>query len=387
MTTSRFNFVLVAFLIVTFLVGIAGAFQLPVLSLFLKTEVKTRQFFIGMFYTVNAVAGIVVSFWLAKYSDVKGDRKKLIIFCCLMAAANGILFAFNRHYLTLITLGILFSSIASSIQPQLFALAREYAEKQKREVVMFTSLMRAQISLAWVIGPPLAYLIMTTQGFTPLYLTAASVFVLCGVAVTFILPSSKKERMGGTAYPISTAGWRDVNVRHLFYASVLMWTSNTMYIIDMPIYATVTLGYAETLPGWLMGMAAGVEIPIMLLAGYIAPKFGKKRLMLLACAAAVAFYIGLLLFSQLQALFALQLFNAVFIGILAGIGMLYFQDLMPGRPGVASTLFTNSISTGVILAGVLQGAITELGRHWWVYLVTLTFSLLAMWWISRVRDA
>lgn len=51
----------------------------------------------------------------------------------------------------------------------------------------------------------------------------------------------------------------------------------------------------------------------------------------------------------------LQIFNAIFIGIVAGIGMLYFQDLMPGRAGAATTLFTNSISTGVILAGVLQG--------------------------------
>ncbi|VEA71810.1 Sugar efflux transporter A [Serratia rubidaea] len=58
------------------------------------------------------------------------------------------------------------------------------------------------------------------------------------------------------------------------------------------------------------------------------------------------------------ALIGLQLFNAIFIGIIAGIGMLYFQDLMPGRPGAATTMFTNSISTGVILAGVLQG-------RWW----------------------
>lgn len=35
--------------------------------------------------------------------------------------------------------------------------------------------------------------------------------------------------------------------------------------------------------------------------------------------------------------------------------MLWFRDLMPGRAGAATTLFTNSISTGVILAGVIQG--------------------------------
>ena len=41
-------------------------------------------------------------------------------------------------------------------------------------------------------------------------------------------------------------------------------------------------------------------------------------------------------------LLALQLLNAIYIGILAGIGMLYFQDLMPGQAGAATTLYTNT---------------------------------------------
>ena len=36
-------------------------------------------------------------------------------------------------------------------------------------------------------------------------------------------------------------------------------------------------------------------------------------------------------------LLGLQLLNAIYIGILGGIGMLYFQDLMPGQAGSATT--------------------------------------------------
>jgi SET family sugar efflux transporter-like MFS transporter len=66
-------------------------------------------------------------------------------------------------------------------------------------------------------------------------------------------------------------------------------------------------------------------------------------LMLLAVLAGVGFYAGLVTLSSQSALIALQLLNAIFIGIVAGIGMSYFQDLMPGRAGVATTLFANSI--------------------------------------------
>ena len=65
------------------------------------------------------------------------------MFCCLMAVGNALLFAFNRHYLTLITCGVMLASVANAAMPQLFALAREYADSSAREVVMFSSVMRA----------------------------------------------------------------------------------------------------------------------------------------------------------------------------------------------------------------------------------------------------
>lgn len=39
-----------------------------------------------------------------------------------MAVGNALLFAFNRHYLTLITCGVLLASLANTAMPQLFAI-------------------------------------------------------------------------------------------------------------------------------------------------------------------------------------------------------------------------------------------------------------------------
>ncbi len=103
------------------------------------------------------------------------------MFCCLMAVGNALLFAFNRHYLTLITCGVMLASIANAAMPQLFALAREYADSSAREVVMFSSVMRAQLSLAWVIGPPLAFMLALNYGFTTMFAIAAGIFVISGV--------------------------------------------------------------------------------------------------------------------------------------------------------------------------------------------------------------
>ncbi|EIQ2087499.1 sugar efflux transporter SetA [Escherichia coli] len=382
----RMNGVYAAFMLVAFMMGVAGALQAPTLSLFLSREVGAQPFWIGLFYTVNAIAGIGVSLWLAKRSDSQGDRRKLIIFCCLMAIGNALLFAFNRHYLTLITCGVLLASLANTAMPQLFALAREYADNSAREVVMFSSVMRAQLSLAWVIGPPLAFMLALNYGFTVMFSIAAGIFTLSLVLIAFMLPSVARVELPSENALSMQGGWQDSNVRMLFVASTLMWTCNTMYIIDMPLWISSELGLPDKLAGFLMGTAAGLEIPAMILAGYYVKRYGKRRMMVIAVAAGILFYTGLIFFHSRMALMTLQLFNAVFIGIVAGIGMLWFQDLMPGRAGAATTLFTNSISTGVILAGVIQGAIAQSWGHFAVYWVIAVISVVALFLTAKVKD-
>ncbi|HBB0004995.1 TPA: sugar efflux transporter SetA [Escherichia coli] len=382
----RMNGVYAAFMLVAFMMGVAGALQAPTLSLFLSRDVGAQPFWIGLFYTVNAIAGIGVSLWLAKRSDSQGDRRKLIIFCCLMAIGNALLFAFNRHYLTLITCGVLLASLANTAMPQLFALAREYADNSAREVVMFSSVMRAQLSLAWVIGPPLAFMLALNYGFTVMFSIAAGIFTLSLVLIAFMLPSVARVELPSENALSMQGGWQDSNVRMLFVASTLMWTCNTMYIIDMPLWISSELGLPDKLAGFLMGTAAGLEIPAMILAGYYVKRYGKRRMMVIAVAAGVLFYTGLIFFHSRMALMTLQLFNAVFIGIVAGIGMLWFQDLMPGRAGAATTLFTNSISTGVILAGVIQGAIAQSWGHFAVYWVIAVISVVALFLTAKVKD-
>lgn len=374
-----------AFLAIAFLSGIAGALQLPTLSLFLSTEVMVRPVMVGLFYTGSAVIGIAVSQILAGRSDKKGDRRQLILHCCLLGAAGCVLFAFDRHYFVLLSAGVLLTSLGSTANPQMFALAREHAEHTGRAAVMFSSVMRAQVSLAWVIGPPLAFALALGFGFKLMYLTAAATFLACGLLVWQWLPK-------GRASALKTAAVLAAPRRHrrdamlLFVACTLMWTCNCMYLINMPLYLIHELNLAEKLAGVMMGAAAGLEIPTMLLAGYVSRRFGNRLLMRLAVAAGLLFYLGLMMFTAPFALLAIQLLNAVFIGILAGIGMIYFQDLMPGQAGAATTLFTNTGRVGWIIAGSVAGVIAEIWHYHTVFFVALLLNAGAGYCMWRIRD-
>ncbi|OCG01181.1 sugar efflux transporter [Gilliamella sp. wkB112] len=373
-----------AFLFTTFIIGITGALQSPTLSQFLSFEVHAEATFVGIFYSVNAAACIIGSYLLAKYSDKKGDRRKIVILCCLMGIANSIVFAFSRQYFVLITFGVFFAALSSAAMPQMFALAREYAVKTGRNVVTFNSLIRAQMSLAWVIGPPLSFALAINYGFTTMYLTAMTMFIVAMLSVAIFLPSVEKNPTKALNNSADTAVinqpiFKNKNVVCLLLATIFMWTANMMYLIDMPLYVYSVLHLSSSLPGELMGLAAGIEIPAMLIAGYLVPYLGKRNLFFIAVVCGILFYIGMIIFTDELALFVIQIFNALFIGIVANIGIIYFQDLLPTRMGVASTLFNNGIICSIILAGMLQGVLSENFGHeiiYWIALVMVTISLL-----------
>ncbi|SUI49090.1 Sugar efflux transporter A [Serratia quinivorans] len=190
------NSIRLTFMVVAFFSGIAGALQIPTLSLFLTTEVRVTSLWVGFFYAVNAGVGIIVSFLLAKKSDRQRDRRHLILICYLLAAGNCLLFAFNRNYLTLITAGVLLTAIANTAIPQLFALAREYGERSSQNVAMFSAIMRAQLSLAWVFGPPLAFMLVVNYGFTAMFMFAAGIFLLVTLLAWWILPEVVRPPVG-----------------------------------------------------------------------------------------------------------------------------------------------------------------------------------------------
>ncbi|HAM3812970.1 TPA: sugar efflux transporter SetB [Escherichia coli] len=384
-SAKSFDLTSTAFLIVAFLTGIAGALQTPTLSIFLTDEVHARPAMVGFFFTGSAVIGILVSQFLAGRSDKRGDRKSLIVFCCLLGVLACTLFAWNRNYFVLLFVGVFLSSFGSTANPQMFALAREHADKTGREAVMFSSFLRAQVSLAWVIGPPLAYALAMGFSFTVMYLSAAVAFIVCGVMVWLFLPSMQKE------LPLATGtveaprrNRRDTLL--LFVICTLMWGSNSLYIINMPLFIINELHLPEKLAGVMMGTAAGLEIPTMLIAGYFAKRLGKRFLMRVAAVGGVCFYAGMLMAHSPVILLGLQLLNAIFIGILGGIGMLYFQDLMPGQAGSATPLYTNTSRVGWIIAGSVAGIVAEIWNYHAVFWFAMVMIIATLFCLLRIKD-
>ncbi|WP_081618456.1 sugar efflux transporter [Actinobacillus capsulatus] len=374
-----------AFLIVIFMTGLAGALRVPALSVFLHDEVTNNPFMIGIFYSVNSLMAMVLSQIVAHYSDLYTNRKWIITLSCVMQLSGCLLFAFNRDYYTLLIVGTLIIGLGSSATSQVFALSREYTESKQKDGTMFNTILRAQLSLAWIIGPPVAYYLSGNFGFTFMYIVAALIFAVSILIVVLMLPYSVQRHVKPkeTDETLRENGIESNRKSTIFLAlaCLLMWTCNSMMFINLPLHLKQNLHLSEQVAGVMMSTAAAIEIPVMLFAGYCTRFISKKMLLIIAILAGIYYYIGLSVAQTESQLLALQVFNGLFIGILASIGMLYFQDLMPYKMGSATTLFNNTSSASWVIAGPVAGmAASYFGYQstWYLSLILCLVSLLVM---------
>ena len=134
-------------------------------------------------------------------------------------------------------------------------------------------------------------------GFTVMYLSAAVAFVVCGAMVWFFLPSMRKEPKVATGtLEAPRRNRRDALL--LFIICTLMWGTNSLYIINMPLFIIDELHLPEKLAGIMMGTAAGLEDPHHADCGLLREALRQRFLMRVAAVAGLLFYVGMLTVRQ-----------------------------------------------------------------------------------------
>jgi len=157
----------------------------------------------------------------------------------------------------------------------------------------------------------------------------------------------------------------------------LLFLCNTLTMIVFPLYIVETLHGSEHHIGWLLGLAAALEIPLMLCSALLAEKLGKARLIVFSALLYGLFFVCVALARQPWQLYPMQLLNAIVISIAMGLGMSYFQDQLPGEPGVSTALYANASTFGSVLAGLVFGGLSGVAGHRGVLTICAALSLVA----------
>ena len=380
--------------------GIAMAFLSTTTSLFLADAVHATALLIGMFFVVRGLVAIPINVISGRLSDRLSDRRVLILTGGVAQAAGAACFTVLRGYPGILVTGALLVGLGGMCFTQLFAYSSELAAARGRPVMPFTSAMRSLLSAAWVAGPPAGLFLLTRYGFAPLYLATAALSLVTAALGGWGLrrvPAAAKapepavipepvmlpedagipEAAGVPALPAAAPARRkraflpDLPVRLwlLIAAVVVVGMVNQVYGINIALYVTKDLHHGAQLVGWMAGACAGLEVPVMIVAGRLAGRLGRTRLVIVSAVGATAFFCLLPLASSPAALLGLQVLNAAWVGISLSLPMVMIQDEAPGGVGQSSSLYSSAFTVAQLLAGAIAGVTASaigFGKTFWV---------------------
>jgi SET family sugar efflux transporter-like MFS transporter len=167
-------------------------------------------------------------------------------------------------------------------------------------------------------------------------------------------------------------------------AFVAVQATNVVLTSVMTLFVVKSMHLPALWGGIALGVAALAEIPALFALGRLSNRFAPATLLATGSLAGVAFYVVMAFAHDPATLVAAQLLNAWFFSTISGVGLTWFQDIIP-RPGLASGLFTNIRRIGAIAAGGLIGIAGTAVGYTGMFLVCAGLTALALLVILAVR--
>ncbi|MDK2605009.1 sugar efflux transporter [Vibrio vulnificus] len=371
----------ILFVITATIIGLCGAFFYPLTSLFLVEQLNASPMMLSLYMVVAVISSVSVSQVIAGKSDRGWQRKTILLISVSCQLVTVVSFIFIRDYWIAIAVVALLGSISGAAFGQLFALGREYGDKYVTDSASFVSTMRAGIAIAWVFGPPLAFLLKAAYGFEASFTVAAIVIALSILVIFRGIPNVERNPRVEKEPSRANGGWvSSVNPLVFIYCLiiVLAFGANNLYIVSMPLYLSQELKVDANWLGVLFGVAALCEIPVMLWAGKLARRWSALSIMKVGIASGVLFYSVMLVATNYTHLIVAQILNGIFIGTCATLGMVVMQDMMKDKLGTASTLFSNMLQLSMLVSSLSVGIVGELFNYYSSFYVSLLGVSLAL---------
>ncbi|MGC9459972.1 MFS transporter, partial [Vibrio genomosp. F10] len=247
------------FIFTAFVTGLCGAFFYPLSSLFIVEELGATPMMLSAYMTLVVVSSVSVSHFIAKRSDSHWNRKTILMVSLTSYLILVSSFIVIRDYWLAIAVAVVFGSVSGASFGQLFALGREYGDRHVANSTSFLAKMRAGLAIAWVFGPPMAFMLKAQFGFGATFAVSAITVSVAILVIAKYIPGNvvtKEERAEKVDH-------KPLSGMVMLYCLIVVcaFSANNLYITSIPLYLSQELKVNVSWLGLLFGMAAACEIP------------------------------------------------------------------------------------------------------------------------------
>jgi SET family sugar efflux transporter-like MFS transporter len=383
-----------ALFLVLMLGGTASGMSMAYLSVWASDTFGVGPQSVALLFVVSGVVGAAVNPLLGMLSDRFGWRRRLIVGQLAVMSLAYIGYTQAMDFTTAMVL-VAFSGfgIIGLALAMVNDLINVMPEMEKRNAMRIVSVERTAWSIGIIIGPAVAAAIVTAFGGTrPVFAAAAITQVVAiGVVSTVRARASVRPRVRG-ASPAARASSslpskRTAAMVAAFIALVLVALPTQARNMYLPLFVSSLLHEPPGMVGPCFSLTAMIAVVAMPYVGTAADRFGTQRVLYLGALVGAA-YCGLQSISgtYLQTL-AIQLLVGLGLALWSTSTLIYLQQLMPGRAGVAGGLYVSTIQLTPVLGGLLLGPIAETAGIPAAFAATAILSLVSLVLLVRSHRA
>jgi MFS transporter, SET family, sugar efflux transporter len=366
------------------IVGLTQAFVFPFMALFLHNVIRASPAQTSLFLFLSALSAVLVGNAVGRVSDRPGARRWILVGGALAGIAGFATYAGVRNYWVLLVVALTLVAASGSLMPQVFAFGREILDhNHPTRAMMGMNWLRMMLSLAWAAGAPLAAALLGLIDYTGLFIaTAVAHVVILGLITSLKQPGAATAAtatgIGTRPAPAPAASTGAEPGKGTLIGSAAAFVAlqcvTSLTVTTMPLFVSVDLHSSVGGAGLVLGLCAALEIPLMMVFGSLANRWPLRRLLLAGCGFGIAYCLVVSLSEAVWQVAVAQVLHACYVCAIGGLGISYFQQLLPSALGRATTLFSNAGRVSGMLAGLIFGVVEAHGYRL-AYVASLGLSL------------
>jgi MFS family permease len=368
---------------VLFLVYLSTGLWAPLLAVYIRSlGAGTAQ--IGLLFATYQASTLASQYWWGRFSDRLGRRKPLLLLgtAGLSAAYLGI--AGIDQYSWLFVIRVIEGIALAAYSTGSLALIGDLLEDQAGRGRLM-GIYRTFGSLAFGIAALSGGWLADSFGQRVPLLAAAGCYALACALSTSIrerpadAPREPQTPARAALADLGATLPDDSRARRAlwsFLGLLFAWTFATGAVIPLwPVYMT-TIGYSQTAIGGLWALAALGEAPCMILAGYLADRWGRKPIMLGGFVGMSMVFLAYALAPVLPWILGVQLVRSLSYASFEATALLYATELgLRRQRGRLVGLYYSAGSMGGIAGSAVGGGVAQVAGMVRMFMSVVGFML------------